>query len=72
MRRALVKPLFADYGSWSHASKVVDHMTRQMAVQSLSKFGIELTREEQASMETHFECGSVRMLCDLGVSCSGI
>lgn len=42
----LVKPLFADYGAWSHATKMVDHITRQQALQSLSKLGVELTSEE--------------------------
>ena len=47
-RRVLVKPLFSDYGGWSNAAKVIDHITRQQAVQSLSRFGIELTLEEQS------------------------
>jgi len=46
VRRILVHPLFHDYGSWSHSTKVVDHLTRQQTIQSLARFGIDLTADE--------------------------
>ncbi len=42
VRRVLVKPLFADFGEWSHSVKISDHITRQNMLQSLSRFGIEI------------------------------
>jgi len=47
VRRVLVKPLFSDFGDWSHSTKIIDHITRQQMVQALSRFGIELTANEQ-------------------------
>jgi len=47
VRRVLVKPLFSDYGDWSHSTKIIDHITRQQVVQSLSRFGIELPASDQ-------------------------
>jgi len=55
VRRVLVKPLFSDYGGWSNATKVIDHITRQQAVQSLSRFGIDLTLEEQSLLFERYD-----------------
>ena len=55
VRRVLVKPLFSDYGDWSHSTKIIDHMTRQQMVQSLSRFGVELTTEDQALLFDRYD-----------------
>ncbi|KAL1495722.1 hypothetical protein AB1Y20_016585 [Prymnesium parvum] len=55
VRRVLVKPLFADYGDWSHSTKVVDHITRQQMVQSFSKFGVELTPDQQTLLFRRYD-----------------
>ena len=43
VRRVLVKPLFNDFGDWSHSTKIADHITRQNMLQALSRFGIEIS-----------------------------
>eukprot|EP00325_Prymnesiales_sp_UTEX-LB-985_P021179 CAMPEP_0174724118 /NCGR_PEP_ID=MMETSP1094-20130205/42633_1 /TAXON_ID=156173 /ORGANISM="Chrysochromulina brevifilum, Strain UTEX LB 985" /LENGTH=481 /DNA_ID=CAMNT_0015925285 /DNA_START=43 /DNA_END=1484 /DNA_ORIENTATION=- len=55
VRRVLVKPLFNDFGDWSHSTKIIDHITRQQMCQALSRFGIELTANEQQLLYDRYD-----------------
>jgi len=46
VRGVLVKPLFADFGDWSHSTKFSDHQTRQNVLQAFSRFGVELSADD--------------------------
>ena len=46
-RRALVKPMFADYEKQVNSAKAVDHVTRSQMVQAFSRLGIDLPFEQQ-------------------------
>jgi hypothetical protein len=65
VRRVLVKPLFADYGSPLSSTKTQDHVTRQNLVQSLSRFDIHLDEPEQQLLFDRYDtldAGSVNMV----------
>ena len=55
VRRVLVKPLFVDYEHQVNSAKVIDHITRQQMVQGFSRFGVELTEEEQALLMERYD-----------------
>jgi len=55
LRRVLVKPLFADFEKSVGSPKVIDHCTRAQMVQSFSRFGIQLTPEEQALLFLRYD-----------------
>ena len=55
VRRVLVKPLFADFGEWSHSVKISDHITRQNMLQSLSRFGVEIEAADAALLFERYD-----------------
>jgi len=55
VRRALVKPMFADYEKQVNSAKAVDHVTRSQMVQALSRLGIDLPVEHQRLLHARYD-----------------